>query len=92
MLCKIMLKQDIKDFFFFFRLAVFFKEKSVSISRAYITDLANHFLGEKSTQSPYDTLQEKVIFFSLLHIILQIVWFQMICFESQHHEFLLNQY
>lgn len=62
MLCKIMLKQDIKDFFFFFRLAVFFKEKSVSISRAYITDLANHFLGEKSTQSPYDTLQEKVIF------------------------------
>lgn len=87
-----MLKQDIKDFFFFFRLAVFFKEKSVSISRAYITDLANHFLGEKSTQSPYDTLQEKVIFFSLLHIILQIVCFQMICFESQHHEFLLNQY
>lgn len=62
MLCKIMLKQDIEGFFFFFRLAVFFKEKSVSISRAYITDLANHFLGEKSTQSPYDTLQEKVIF------------------------------
>lgn len=62
MLCKIMLKQDIEVFFFFFRLAVFFKEKSVSISRAYITDLASHFLGEKSTQSPYDTLQEKVIF------------------------------
>lgn len=61
MLCKIMLKQDIEGFFFF-RLAVFFKEKSVSISRAYITDLASHFLGEKSTQSPYDTLQEKVIF------------------------------
>lgn len=74
MLCKIMLKQDIEGFFFF-RLAVFFKEKSVSISRAYITDLASHFLGEKSTQSPYDTLQEKVIFFSLLHIILQIVWY-----------------
>lgn len=47
---------------FFPRLAVFFKEKSVSISGAYITDLAGHFLGEKSTQSPYDTLQEKVIF------------------------------
>lgn len=88
MLCKIMLKQDIEGFFFP-RLAVFFKEKSVSISRAYITDLAGHFLGEKSTQSPNDTLQEKVIF---SHIILQIVCFQMICFESQHHEFLLNQY
>lgn len=61
MLCKIMLKQDIEGFFFP-RLAVFFKEKSVSISRAYITDLASHFLGEKSTQSSYDTLQEKVIF------------------------------
>lgn len=61
MLCKIMLKQDIEGFFLF-PLGSIFKEKSVSISRAYITDLAGHFLGEKSTQSPYDTLQEKVIF------------------------------
>lgn len=91
MLCKIILKQDIEGFFFP-RLAVFFKEKSVRISHAYITDLADHFLGERRTQSPYHTSQEKVMFAHSYTITLQIVCFQMICFEIQHHEFSLNQY